>query len=798
MTWGSAVSKGTSRDTAIVKGKSAKTISTNHNGQNGNNTTQPMTYDEYENALKSLAKTKFGNLYSFSSLASQHLSRRSNVMLGAETMYAFICDPLYQLLVRDNSAHTFLNESCMKTVFSSTLRIDCTTMGNHVAERRTEIKRICSNHKAENSTTLRKRSEDILDKAAHKLTLRACDMLYTSAYETTNYKLREYDSALRLLYTSFVYEAERYAAFPENGCSLIMSLMLKNQNLHSCIRKYDYSEFLNELRAQMLQDSIITKRVLKTAMADALQRNKRLFNTLLTCLVSCSSPELNAFPEQKSFLVTAATACINQLMHYSPKLSISIHKLFIDRIDCTNLSSDDVLTLITELGNGAPALVSGIYIPDIYREEKPIIDNSNHGIERIMAATLILYPGAKISGEEVLLHEGKPVFTNLENGKVIADHPFFNAGASEDTTDALNTAILSDIRQLFSSVREMVPNPDWDAFVTHLHEICALMRSEEFAKTAKREILSKSCRELPGAILHDDHFSTIAYESILPRVNNIERFFQNERLAQAAHYYTKLMYDPDKEIFSAADFLKVSGCVASGTATEQDNTAIPTRFFETIDKHLHKYVSGPDRGSESSVQTNSQTVSSGLCSFTDKNQYKLADLSTRERAEITQTLSRRSSMSVVEWERWCATGAVAVFFATGSVYAAFASLVPIWVAGMLVTQNVILLVFACVQTTVEERKSYVMSVDTSARKNKCAFCEGAALLPTGNEIALPAHEPGVTVDQGTSQGSQSVVACSSQVSVPGYGAEAIENVPSGSILDAVSVPVCMEAVGVTA
>ncbi|MDD9361614.1 MAG: hypothetical protein PV344_01645, partial [Anaplasma sp.] len=177
----------------------------------------------------------------------------------------------------------------------------------------------------------------------------------------------------------------------------------------------------------------------------------------------------------------------------------------------------------------------------------PLQYNTDFGLERLAAISLILYPGKRFTGEEIIVENGKLRLLNMGFEKIDKDNLYFNKSnilnpSKEGTLSLEELALLEDIQNIFTSIQEMVPHLNWDVFIAELKKACGKIHSRSFYQDARNGIDEKLRTNLPEVILFDhDYIPQLAYESILPRVHDIEKFLQNAQALASAKHFTKLM-----------------------------------------------------------------------------------------------------------------------------------------------------------------------------------------------------------------------------------------------------------------
>lgn len=656
-----------------------------------------------------------GNLLSFSQEASKYQNKRSKMQLDADAMYALVADALCEVLLPKNHAPSHLEVENRKLIVRNNYDLERVGRGFRVEGRLYEILEICDNHHACKPTSLLHYIQSMSKMLTYHVVFEISSSLiriYRPNVPETAAELRS-NTSLRMAYAAMVSAAIKKEKHPDDDRnSAVLLFIMHNETLHNAILQKDYDTFLKEIHIATIKDSMETNNILASAILVMLPTIRIVYNALITCMLSLASGDLEKHTKQKQYLLNTATACINYLLPYSTRLSETIAKLphHVESGTERTATIQDVLALLKIMKGDIENFASLIEIPKI-PYSSPVIYNSDYGLEKIAAALLVLYPGVSINGNQILLHDGKPYLINLGTNKMDAEHPCFARTAGEKYSSQ-EEAIVSDIRSIFASIQELVPHMDWDIFINELQTICANLRNEKFAADAQQHILAKLKSNLPHSTLFDKKLPIVAYESILPRVNDILSFLANEHLVEATQRYTKLVYGLRTNVFSTEDFLEISGYkkTAKGRTANEGKTE-SRRLFAAIDsgyKCFEASISVPER--------RYTPVHAAVTAIEGRSPaYKISDLCLKKRQKLIKTLSRRSPHYVLLRELHYIVLPMVIMCATGIAYFFLTPPMPLKTIFAAVGLSITLFVATLIHKRIAHKKRYLMSIGQELR-----------------------------------------------------------------------------------
>ncbi|QJC27615.1 hypothetical protein ANPL_02765 [Anaplasma platys] len=662
-----------------------------------------------------------GDLLAFSENATRFQNKRSKMRLDAQTMYALVADSLCEVLLPDNHMPSTLEARNLKLTVRNSYDLERVGRGFRIEGKLYEISEICDNHHAQRPTSLLLYINSMTKILVSHLVFQISSSLirrYRPDVPETVTELRN-NASLRVVYTAMANAVERKEKYPDDDHnSVVLLFVLRNGALHKALLQHDYDTFLKEMHVASIKDSMTTHNILASAILIVLPTIREMYNTLLTCMLSLASGDIEKHPQQKQYLLNKAKTCINYLLPFSITLYKAIEQLPHHRDSRTKIEAtiEDVTYLLEVTKGDAKTLASLIEIPKI-PYSSPVIYNNGNGLEKIAATLLVLYPGIEVSGDQILLHDGKPYLINLGTNKIEKDHPCF-ARTIEGKYSSQEEIIVEDIRRLFASIQELVPHMDWNIFIKELRIICTNLRSETFANHAQQRLLEKLRTNLLPSTLFDKKLPLVAYESILPRVHDILAFLDNERLLEATQRYTKLVYGLRTQVFSAEDFLEISGYKRPTEDRVTDTSIIASRkLFAAIDKS-HRYFE-----TSISVPTPQSSYTPTPITLLEEGShaYKISKLCPKKRKQLIKTLSRRSPHYVLLRELYYIVMPVVALCAAGIAYLFLTPLMPAKTVVVAVIFSISLFAVAFIHKKVAHKTCYLMSISQEIRETETQY-----------------------------------------------------------------------------
>lgn len=665
-----------------------------------------------------------GDLLAFSDAAARYQNRRSKMQLSGSTVYALVVDALCEDLLPKNHIPSHLMAKSIKLMVNCSHEIERFGRGIRSEGRLHEILEICDNHHAQSPTSLLLYVRSMSRLLENHLVFEISSSLirkYRPDKPETASELKN-NSSLRLLYAAMISAIRRKMERPdEDDCNAsVASFVLRNGALHAALLQRNYDAFLKEIHIATIKDAMETCNILASAIRWELPTIRIVYNTLLTCIMSLSSGDLERHPEQKQYLFNTTVACINSLLPYSNSLCEILAKF--PHRNATEpkiiATIQDVIPFLAAIEGDVKNFSSLIEIPKI-PYSSPVIYNNDYGLEKIAATLLVLYPGTKVTGDEILLHDGKPYLINLGTQTINAEHPCFTR-TREGKYSPQEEIVVTDIRKLFAHMQELVPHMDWDIFIKELRTICTNMKNESFAKNAQQHITDKLRSNLPKSTLFDKKLAVVAYESLLPRVNDILTFLDNKHLLEITKHYTKLVYSlrTEAEVFSTDDFIEISGYKRQ---TEGDvrtkRRAESQSLFTAINngyKHFEMSISVPELQS-------SYTPIPKAPSEEGSPEYTISDLCSKKRKKLVKTLARRSPHYVLLRELYYIVLPLITLCTAGITYFFITPLMPVKTIMVAIVFSVALFIAAFVHKKVSHKKCYLMSIGNEIKDTKSLY-----------------------------------------------------------------------------
>ena len=666
---------------------------------------------------------KCGNLYEISESAARYISQYSKMKLDTETVYALLCDPIYNSLIPESHIEGMLEEVNQHTYISYTHVIKHNGHGYRVEGDVSEVTQVTHNQYIGKYVSLRSYTHGVMKLFAGNLVDLVCYNLTNERYLECKEKLYEElhsNAAIRSLYGSLVSAVEHYGELCDENVNRAMFFILERENLYNALKSHDYNQFLYEMHAAAVKDIFTVKQILLQPMVDSLADTRILYNTLVTCAIAYSQPKNNQLWEHDQFVLDLASKYLSTLFLRSPRLQEKIALMLKKPAEhIYPLTVEDVLTIFTTNGHSfLECLYNDVNIQEVTQNCSITID-AGQNLERIAAATLVLYPGTAIKGDEIiLLRKGGPRLLNMGNVKIAPNNPHFK---SDDAGPRLYKEynIADDIRVLFLSIQEASHHLDWDVFIKELRTICAKMRNVKFATETQSAIKRKLSDSLYDSVSLVENLPVVIYESILPRVKDIEAFLQNQQLVDSLGHLTKLVHNPDKDILTTSDFLLLSGYKHGEDASHQQawlQKNMP--FFDKIDSNCEHFAMHfpPNSGADIAKSQGSQP-SSHTCE--NENTYKISELDHKKRKGLVKTLATRSFSSTLKYRLLLPTISAAVVFTLLLVYTMQIMLSPLLttLAGATYVAALVAIVHVYYRNT-PKCQNYVMSVPKCVKNSE--------------------------------------------------------------------------------
>ena len=591
-----------------------------------------------------------GNLYEVSELAAKRLSRYSTAKLDTKTVYALFCDPIYKMLLPESYIEGDIRAVHQRTYISYVHVMKRNGYGYKVEGDVSEITQINSNQYIGRFASLRSYTQGVIRLYAGNLADQVCYVLTNKHYYGCVEKLCKElndNAAIRLLYRSLVDEVERYHEFGDKDGSRAMFFILEKENLYNALKSHDYDKFLYEMHDAATKDIFTVKQVVIQPIIDAISDTKRLYNTLLTCAIAYSQPRANPLYEHDKYLLGLASTSLNALLLQSPKLQKKIAQMLGKKEEkMYTLTRENIHTLFADHEHDFLDCLSNDDNIQAATNNCSITIDANQNLERIAAATLVLYPGAKISGDEIiLLRKGGPSLLNTGNIEINLNNPYFRS-TTEDIKLQPEYHVADDIRSLFLSLQEVSHHLNWEVFIEELRAACTHIQSVKFAEQLKPAITRVMTANLPYCKPSND-IHTVVYESVLPRVRDIEVFLRNQQLVDCVRHLTKLVHDPRKDVLTTSDFLLLSGYKhCEDTLHNHTWSREDLQFFDKIDRNYRRFSmhfpSNPTVATKKSQKDGQQGNV-----YTDEGKHKISPWDSKTRKNIVKKFADRPFSSTL-------------------------------------------------------------------------------------------------------------------------------------------------------
>ncbi|ANC34322.1 hypothetical protein P029_02985 [Anaplasma phagocytophilum str. Norway variant2] len=689
---------------------------------------------------------KCGNLLLFSTKMAKYVSRHSRGKLSTETCYALICDPLYNLLMEDNYLPADLDIEEHVTTLKGFCNLDRAGHGFKIEGTLSEIHRVCLNYNVDNALTLLSYNRSMIRKTAAELAVAACSSLTKNFNDEKIIAGLNDDDALRLLYTSWITVVDNYDKHPEDEHSYTTSFITKNSGLYKALQNRNYPIFLQELHTIALKDYLSMFHVVLTTMVGGIGNLKLSYNTLITYLMIFKYAQ----EEKGEALLDSAEKCFHPLVDYSDELRRIVQEFL--KLKATeeekgtsdDIKKSDIRDFIKSKGKDAIAMVSSLKSLDL-QVMGPLQYNTDYGLERLAAVSLILYPGKRFTGEEIIIENGKLRLLNMGFEKIDKDNLYFNKSdilntSEEGTLSPADLALLEDIQNIFASIQEMVPHLNWDVFIVELKKACGKIHSKSFYQDARDGIDNKLRKNLSEVILFDhEHIPQLAYESILPRVHDIEKFMQNAQAMASAKHFTKLMGNYKTEALSIEELLEIS---ASPNATVfSDDGSYVHQLFEDIEnnfKHYSVNLSTAKKGAED--EENSITFLESDTPVSEEDLYQLCNLDEAKRKKIIETFSHRPLKHRLFRKTPYIIASSAVVWTFASLYAAYIIALPAIIAAIASVYALIMYYLILAYGGIDANVNYLMTIRRDGKNSpQLYFQEQETPIPSvANETGEPA------------------------------------------------------------
>ena len=693
-----------------------------------------------EYSSRAILESKSNNLYNFSMQAAQHASYYSSSAVSTISMYQMLCDAVSSVLIPEHHVSCKLRVEERREQVRGGYENKLMSLGSRSETVFSEVLHVCKNYVTQDFTFLRPYMKTHHSLHIFKYTVSAIEALVKEDEAFLD------DPTFSLLYGSFSEHFEAYKDFSNEDKPLAMYFIEEHPALYAALSDCDRKKFFEAMRDIALRDFSVTRNIF-CVLAQHILTFRSMYNNLLLCALLYSRDELSQCPEQKHYLAHNATIAINVLLKFNPKFQREVSKLLqletpdtlVERIT----SHADVVTILGSMGGDIAKLVS------IFSAVMPVLGDvdsskfsSSNDLEKIAAMHLILYPGSAVHGEDILIGNEKLVMLNIGSLKI--------KSVSEPATiygeRHKKIAIMEDIQKIFSSLQELCGHLDCETFIEELRTYCAMMRSQHYAAKIQHAI-SQRIEQLPEHTkLNGGDLPTVAFESILPRIEEIEEFLQDERMVQLTIQFTKLLHNSEKLILSAPDFLRICGYLDINNASFINDCVVPTSLLEHIEQNSKHFSSMASKGGMSprlpSPTPGRRETDPELCS---NQKYKISTLSTKERNSAFKQLSARSISRRVYHVLVRISPVLALISITfiicfalsyGEMSIASALMVPISCAFI-----VFLATYIREEATKAEKK-YIMSLPPSGE-----LVEGIrATAETNVEAAQEEHSVGADVD----------------------------------------------------
>ncbi|MFV9839215.1 MAG: hypothetical protein AB8U44_04295 [Aaplasma endosymbiont of Hyalomma asiaticum] len=653
------------------------------------------------------------NLYEVSELAAKRLSRYSAAKLDTKTVYALFCDPIYKMLIPESYMGGDIKAVQQRTYISYMHVVKRNGHGYKVEGDVSETTQINSNQYVGRFASLRSYTQGVTRLYAGNLADHVCHVLTNEHYYGCITKLYEElhdDAAVRLLYRSLVDEVERYNEFGDKDGSRAMFFILEKENLYNALKSHDYNKFLYEMHDAATKDIFTVKQVVIQPIIDAISDTRRLYNTLLTCAIAYSQHRANPLYEHDQYLLGLALTSLNTLLLQSPKLQKEIAQLLGKQKEkMYPLTRANIHTLLTDHEHSFLDCVSNDDNIKAVTSNCPITIDANQNLERIAAATLVLYPGAKISGDEIiLLRKSGPSLLNTGNIEINLNNPYFRS-ADEGIKLHQEYNIADDIRSLFLSLQEVSHHLNWEVFVEELRAVCAQIQSVKFAEQVKPAIARVVTANLPYCETSND-IQTVVYESILPRVEDIEVFLRNKQLVDCVGHLTKLVHDPRKDVLTTSDFLLLSGYQHCENTLHNHTWANEDlQFFGKIDRNHGRF--SMHFPSSPAVNVKKPQENQPVSTYQVEEKHKISPWDSKLRKSIIKKFADRPFFSTLRYRLFYPTISAAVVATCFFFYLLNIVFTPVLTVllGATYTFTLLILTHLYGKSTLKS-KDYVMSV----------------------------------------------------------------------------------------
>lgn len=699
---------------------------------------------------------KCGDLFLFSTKMAKYVSRHNGRKLSAETCYALICDPIYDLLMTDNYLPADLDVEGHITTLKGFCNLDRAGHGFKIQGTLSEIHQVCLNYNVDNALTLLSYNKSMLKKAAAELAVAACSNLAKNFNDKIVADLNN-DEALRLLYASWITATDNYDRHPEDEYSYTTSFITGNSGLYKALQNRNYPIFLKEMHSIALKDSLSMFHVVLTTMVGGISALKLSYNTLITCVLF----SIYTKDEKREMLLDEAVECFYPLLNYSDELCQTIQeflKTTKGEKDISNtLTNSDIRDFIKLKGKDIIAMISNIKSLD-RQIAGPLQYNTDFGLERLAAISLILYPGKRFTGEEIIIENGKPRLLNVGFEKIDQDNLYFNKSdiinhSKEGTLSLEELALLEDIQNIFTSIQEMVPHLNWDIFIAELKKACGKIHSISFYQDARNGIENKLSTNLSEVVLFDhDHIPQLAYESILPRVHDIEKFLQNAQALAAAEHFTKLMGNNKTEALSTEELLEILESSNDTIFSEDGNCVHP--LFEDIEnnfKHYSVNLSTAEKDEEAQNSSITFLAYAAPACVQEEDLYQVCNLDNKERKKIIGTFSHRPLKHRFFRKTPYIIAASTVGWTLVALYAAYLIALPAIIVAIASVYTLIMYYLILIYAGIDADVNYLMTIRKDGKnspqlylseKETSILAKTKTLVPSDaeRETPLPSEE----------------------------------------------------------
>ncbi|MEH0831310.1 hypothetical protein [Anaplasma bovis] len=593
-----------------------------------------------ECAFRSILDSKSNNLYNFSTQAAKHASYYASGTVDAEGVYQLLCDAISSVLIPEHHISCALKAEERHEQVRSGYESKFLSLGSYSEIAFSEVVHVCKNHDTQDFTFLRPYLRAHHSLYIFKYTFGAIEALIAKdeAFLDT--------STFSLLYGSFSEHFEAYKDFSYENKPLAMYFIEEHDVLYAALSNRDRKKFFEAMHDLTLRDSS-TIRTIFCVLAHHMPTFRSMYNNLLLCALFYSRNELSSFAEQKHYIAYNAEIAINVLLKFSTKFRKEVSRLLRpeapDDLVEKVTTQKDVEIILRGMGDDLEKLVSSIDMP-VYGDVDPSKFSGSNDLEKIAAMHLILYPGSTINGGDILLGDEKLYMLHVDSGKIKPTYEPLTTFSAKHK----KIAIMEDIQKIFSSLQELCGHLDCETFIEELRTYCAMMRSKHYAIQIQNAIASR-VKQLPeNTELSRGDLPTVAFESILPRIVEIEEFLQDELMVKITIQFTRFLHNSEKLILSAPDFLRICGYLDTNNASFINNCAAPTALLDHIEQNYKHFASLATKG-RSSTRLPSPTSRRRERDpeLRSDKKYKISTLSSGERNSALKQLSARSISRII-------------------------------------------------------------------------------------------------------------------------------------------------------